>query len=324
MSTGAPSTHLPGSAPEPLRTSVVVPTRNRAKHAFECAQTILASEGFSELVVVDQSDTSETEQVLSRIRDARLRYVRTATRGVSLARNVGIEASGGEIVALTDDDCRVSGDWVRQMARVFASDPDVAIVCGRVRVPEELRSQGFAEWFEPRYRTLKGRYPPGGKDWGITANMGVRRDALARIGLFDSMLGAGAPLRSGAEPDLLFRALRAGFTVVNAQEVVVDHLGIRPFGPEASRLMRGYGLGTGAALFKHVRLGDPAGLGVYLRFLGQNVVRVSSNILRAQWPTGAGYLCSFVSGAVASYRFDVDRTRKQYVERRRVGGQSAP
>jgi hypothetical protein len=180
----------------------------------------------------------------------------------------------------------------------------------------ELRSQGFAEWFEPRYRTLKGRYPLGGKDWGITANMGIRRDALARIGLFDSMLGAGAPLRSGAEPDLLFRALRAGFTVVNAREVVVDHLGIRPFGPEARRLIRGYGLGTGAALFKHVRLGDPAGLGVYLQLLGWNVARVCAQLLRGQRPTGAGYLCSFVAGSVASFRFRVDRVQRRYLQRR--------
>ncbi len=316
MSTVGVSTRVSKATTEPLRTSVVVPTRNRPRQALECAETILESDGFSELVVVDQSDTPETEQILSRIRDKRLRYVRTATRGVSLGRNIGIETSAGEIVALTDDDCRVSRDWVQQMTRVFASDPDVAIVCGRVQVPVELQAQGFAEWFEPRYRTLKGRYPPGEKDWGITANMGIRRDALARIGLFDGMLGAGAPLRSGSEPDLLFRALRAGFTVVNAEEVVVDHLGIRPFGPEARRLIRGYGVGTGAALFKHVRLGDPAGVGVYLRFLGGTVLRVTSNILRHHRPTGAGYLCSFVSGTVASYRFGIDRARRQYIERR--------
>jgi glycosyltransferase involved in cell wall biosynthesis len=316
MSTVGPSTSVPAATTIPFRTSVVVPTRNRPRHALECVERILASDGFSELVVVDQSDTPETEQILSRIRDTRLRHVRTESRGVSIARNTGIERSVGEIIAFTDDDCRVSKDWVRKMAGVFASDPDIAVVCGRVHVPEELRSQGFAEWFEPQHRTWKGKYPPSGKEWGITANMGVRRDALSRIGVFDSMLGAGAPLRSGAEPDLLFRALRAGFTVVNAQEVVVDHLGIRPLGPEARQLIRGYGLGTGAALFKHVRLGDPEGLGVYLRLLGWNVGRVCTNVLRAQRPTGAGYLYSFVSGAVASFRFGVDRSQRQYVARR--------
>ena len=50
----------------------------------------------------------------------------------------------------------------------------------------------------------------------------------------------------------------AGGRVVNAREVVVDHLGVRAPGQESQKLMRGYGVGTGAALYKHVRLGDLA------------------------------------------------------------------
>jgi hypothetical protein len=146
--------------------------------------------------------------------------------------------------------------------------------------------------------------------------MGVRRSALSRIGVFDPMLGAGAPLVAGEEPDFLFRTLRYGFTVVNASEVTVDHLGVRAPGAESQKLLRGYGAGTGAALFKHVRLGDRAGMGVYLRFLGHNALRVGANVLRGQRPTGAGYLGAFVSGSIASYRFRVDRARCQYVGRR--------
>ena len=41
-----------------------------------------------------------------------------------------------------------------------------------------------------------------------------RRFRLDRTGAFDPMLGAGAPLRSGGEPDFLFRVLRAGMKVV--------------------------------------------------------------------------------------------------------------
>jgi GT2 family glycosyltransferase len=249
------------AAPTPsaqLAISVVVPTRNRHEHAAGCVRTILANEGFSELVVVDQSDTSATEDALATIRDSRLRHVRTPTRGVSSGRNIGIEITRGNVIAFTDDDCRVARDWVPRMASVFASDLDVAVVCGSVRVAEQVKGRGHTEWFEPTQRVWQGRFPPFGRDWGITANMGVRRSALARIGVFDPMLGAGAPLLSGEEPDFLFRALRYGFTVVNASEVTVDHLGVRAPGPESQQLLRGYGKGTGAALFKHVRLGDRA------------------------------------------------------------------
>jgi glycosyltransferase involved in cell wall biosynthesis len=295
--------------------SVVLPTRNRHAHALACARTIVANQGFLELFVIDQSDGNQTKDALSEITDDRLRYVATATRGVTAARNLGIELSQGDVVAFTDDDCRVAPDWISRLSAVFEADPEVAVVCGQVRVPEELRAQGFTESFEPVVREWQGRYPPFGRDWGITANLSLRREVLAEVGPFDPMLGAGAPLRSGGEPDLLFRVLRAGLKIVNAREVTVDHLGVRAHGEESRRLMRGYGKGTGAALFKHVRLGDTAAMALYASFIAANVRRVVGNLARGRRPTGLGYLVAFVSGSVDSYRFAVDKQQRAFTPR---------
>jgi GT2 family glycosyltransferase len=294
--------------------SVIVPTRNRPAHAGACALAILATEGFVDLTIVDQSDDRATEEALAGIHDPRLRYVRTETRGVTNGRNLGMEMSRSDIVAFTDDDCRVKADWVARLTEIFVADPAVAVVCGRVLVPEEIQHLGYAEGFEPRVREWQGRYPPLGADWGITANLSIRRSVLGRVGMFDPVLGAGAPLRSGGEPDFLFRVLRSGFKVVNAREVVVDHYGIRKPGEEFRKLIMGYGLGTAAAMFKHVRLGDPAGTIVYLRFLGSAVRVVIANVVRGKRPTGANYLRAFLSGTLASFRFPIDRERRQYVE----------
>jgi glycosyltransferase involved in cell wall biosynthesis len=298
-----------------LLVSVVLPTRNRHAHALACAQTILANQGFIELLVIDQSDGTETRDALAGITDERLRYQSTDTRGVTAARNLGIDLARGDIVAFTDDDCRVEPNWVETMTAVFEADPEVAVMCGRVHVPEELREKGFAESFEPEIREWKDRYPPFGRDWGITANLALRRDITSRVGKFDPMLGAGAPLRSGGEPDLLFRVLRAGMKIVNARECSVEHLGVRAHGEESQRLMRGYGKGTGAALFKHVRLGDVDAMGVYAGFLAANVSRVCKNLVRGQRPTGLGYLVAFVSGTVDSYRYRVNKQERCYAAR---------
>ncbi|HVW30877.1 MAG TPA: glycosyltransferase family A protein [Polyangiaceae bacterium] len=298
-----------------LRVSVALSTRNRALHTAACVETILRNTGFEELFVVDQSDGTDTEDALAKYRDPRLHYVRTETRGVTNGRNLGAELSSGDIVAYTDDDCRVAGDWVPALTRIFASDPEAAVVCGRVRVAEEVRDLGFTESFEPQVREWKGKYPPFGRDWGITANLAVRKSVLAKVGMFDPMLGAGAPLRSGGEPDFLFRVLRSGFKIVNASEVVVDHLGVRAPGKDSQKLIRGYGAGTGAAFYKHVRMGDLDALGVYLGFLGANVRRVAANVVRGKRPDGLGYLLSFLSGSVASYKFRVDRHQRLYVQR---------
>lgn len=300
-----------------ITVSAVVPTRNRWAHVVACAKTILANTGLRELLIVDQSDGRETEQALHAIDDSRLRYVRTPTRGVAWARNIGIDLSLGELIAFTDDDCRVAPDWIASLTNVFSADPDASIVCGRVRVPDELLPLGFTESFEPHQREWVGRYPRFGADWGITANLSVRRSVVAQIGKFDVMLGAGAPLRSGGEPDFLFRALRSGAKVVNAREVEVDHLGVRAPGKESSILMRGYGTGTGAALFKHVRLGDTDAMRVYAGFLAANVKRIVTSLARGEGPQGLGYLASFIRGSLASWRYGVDRRERMYVARGR-------
>jgi hypothetical protein len=187
-------------------------------------------------------------------------------------------------------------------------------VCGRVIVPQEIQQLGWAESFHPRTREWQGRYPPIGQ-WGITANLSLRRSVLEFVGPFDPVLGAGAPLHSGGEPDFLFRVLRAGFKVINAEEVLVDHLGIRQIGAEAQKLIEGYGVGTAAAFLKHVRLGDLAAAIICLRFLISAAPRVVQRIMLRRRPTGARFLVGFLSGAFVSCGFAVDRRRQQYVER---------
>ncbi len=298
--------------------SVVVPTRNRPLHAIECIQSILATDGLFELIVVDQSDGLETQEALQSIDDARLRYVRTPTRGVCAARNAGVDLSRGDVIAFTDDDCRVGAGWIGSIGTIFEADPLAAVVCGRVRVPQELRSRGFTESFDPVQREWQGRYPGFGADWGITANMSVRRAVFSKVGQFDVLLGAGAPLRSGGEPDFLYRVLRNGLKIINASEVEVDHLGVRAFGAESSRLMQGYGFGTGAALFKHVRLFDLDAVTVYARFLFANLQRIGACLVRGQRPRGTGYLAFFLWGSCKSFKYRVDRSARLYVPRIRA------
>jgi glycosyltransferase involved in cell wall biosynthesis len=192
------------AAAEPPRISVVVPTRNRPEHAAACARSILRGDGFEELIFVDQSDEDATDKALSAISDARLRHVRSGLRGVTNGRNVGIDLSRGTVVAFTDDDCRVPPDWAHRIASVFSSDPGAAVVCGRVRVPDEIQERGFAVAFEPQVREWCHQFPPPESDWGITANMAIRREVLEEVGYFDPVL-ADLPASPGrlrtARPD---------------------------------------------------------------------------------------------------------------------------
>jgi glycosyltransferase involved in cell wall biosynthesis len=293
--------------------SIVIPTRNRPADLAECIRAVLRNCGFAELIVVDQSDDRATEQAVAALSDPRLRYLRSALRGATNGRNAGIEASSGEIVAFTDDDCRVSQDWAFSIARIFAADREAAVVCGRVVVPEELAKKGYAVTFEPEVREWQGRYPSPGHDWGITANFAARRDVFTRIGSFDGLLGPGAPLLCGEETDFLFRVLKAGLKVVNAREVLVEHLGVRAHGPESARILRIYAAGAGAATFKHVRLADVDGIVMYIRHLWGCIRLILINVVHFHRPIGIGFTLAFLSGAVTSFKFRIDRKSRLYI-----------
>jgi glycosyltransferase involved in cell wall biosynthesis len=303
------------------RLSVVVPTRNRPDHAAECAKAILAGGGFDELIFVDQSDGDETQKALEALG---VRCIRSALRGATNGRNAGIDASSGELLAFTDDDCRVHADWTASIRRIFAEDPEASIICGRVHVPEELARDGFAIAFEPQVREWSHRYPPPSTDWGITANLSARRKSLDEVGKFDPMLGPGAPLRCGEEPDLLFRVLKAGHKVVNAKEVQVEHLGVRAHGEASSDLWDMYGAGTAAALFKHVRLGDLAAAKLWLHHLAIMGRVVTGNLIRGRRPLGLRYTKSFLSGVMNSFRFEVDKATRIYRSRKTSRSPSRP
>jgi GT2 family glycosyltransferase len=295
--------------------SIVVPTRNRPDHASACALTILGSDLFQELVFVDQSDGPETSEALAALGDPRLRCVRSALRGATNARNTGIEQCNGDLIAFTDDDCRVKPDWVEAILKIFASDPKAAIVCGRVRAPDALKKEGFVTEFEPEVREWVGRFPPPDRDWGLTANFAVRREVFTTIGTFDALLGVGAPLLAGEEPDFLIRALTRGYKVVNAREVEVEHLGIRNHGEQSSNLWRAYGAGTAAALLKHIRLGDRAAAVLCLQHLELMAGGIAKNFLAGKRPLGVAYTLAFVSGALASFKYRVNRTDRLYERR---------
>jgi glycosyltransferase involved in cell wall biosynthesis len=279
-----------------------------------CVESILANRYLHELIVIDQSDGLETGEQLAPITDPRLRYERVESRGVCSARNRGTELSTGLIVAATDDDCRVPSNWLESYEKVFGDNPEAAVVCGRVTVPPELFEYGYAVSFEPRQREWRKKFPPPA-EWGITANMAIRRTVFDTVGPFDKFLGSGAPLTSGGEPDLLYRVLRHGLLVVNAGEVEVTHVGIRKHGLESQKLIRGYSAGISAAFLKHVRAGDLVAARVYSRFLLTIIATVGANMVRRRKPTGAGVFVASLKGARASFRFGVDRATRMYVQR---------
>src|SRR5262249_35027180 len=75
-----------------------------------------------ELIIVDNNSTDDTRAVVAdfgRVSGIKVRYIFEAQQGLCYARNTGIKAAKGEIIAFTDDDVTVDPQWLRRLTSAF-------------------------------------------------------------------------------------------------------------------------------------------------------------------------------------------------------------
>jgi glycosyltransferase involved in cell wall biosynthesis len=98
--------------------SVIMPTHNRAALLASAVASVLQQTyPHLELLIIDDHSTDETRQVCEALAasDPRVRYIHSAGKGVSSARNAGLAHSRGEFIAYLDDDNTWSADYLELM-----------------------------------------------------------------------------------------------------------------------------------------------------------------------------------------------------------------
>jgi O-antigen biosynthesis protein len=282
--------------------SVVVCTLGRESRLKDTASAVLAQTHANlELVVVDNDPASDrTDALLADIEDPRLRIVRENQRGLSVARNAGLRAARGTLLAYTDDDAVPDPTWVSRLADVISNDPTGAVTCVTGRVVALQTDTPEQQWFEdlgdfdkglertvwalgPGPRELRGKrgehspfFPWTAGEMGSGNNMLFRTDALRALGGFDEALGAGTPSRGGEDLDVYRRVVLAGQVLVYTPDAVVRHYH-RDTSSTLRAQMFGYGAGMAASLTKVLVQGGRPALAL-LR-------RVPRGLFVLLWPT---------------------------------------
>lgn len=298
-----------------LHVSVIIPTKDRPDLIGASVRGVLANRYPSfDVTVIDQSGDGRTGDVVGALAaaDPRLRYVHTLPPGLSRAYNIGISRTEAPLLAFTDDDCVAAPDWIGRIATAFAEEPDAEMLYGQVLLPASLTGTAFEVPTLRIDRPRRVSRADGFRLYGMGANFAARRSLFERVGLFDEVLGGGAPLRSSQDFDLQYRVYLGGAVVLLRPDVCVDHYGART--PEQwPATERAYGMGDGAFYFKHVRCGDPFALTLLVRRVARLAASEALSAIGVRRRTSQRvYLRAYLEGIRESLRFPVDRQRRLY------------
>jgi glycosyltransferase involved in cell wall biosynthesis len=247
-----------------MKVSIVICTKNRAQSIVHCLESIdtaarTASLTDAEIVVTDNASDDDTSSVVrnwaakSSI-PVRLEY--EPRSGSSIAKNRGLRSAHGDILVLTDDDCRLREDYFMELLRLYATDTEPALRGGRVELgnaKEDLALTIKTDTVRKRWRRSNNsaRYENLGNCF-LGCNLFMTRAVYERLGPFDENLGTGTSIPAADDTDYIFRAYTAGLKIEYVPDIVLFHYHGRKTPVEARRLWQNYMIGSGALYTKYL------------------------------------------------------------------------
>lgn len=178
-----------------MKISVVIPVYNGSRTIAECLSCLAQQKHTDfEVILVDNRSTDDSKRIIEGFIQAHpalsMRLLHEPRQGATFARNTGIKAAAGVIIANTDPDCLPSPTWLLDLDACFTNG-DIAMVAGNIesRTPENISETFSALYTLPpvdvervftSYTFTGGGY--------ATANLAVRKSWLDRVGGFDESI----------------------------------------------------------------------------------------------------------------------------------------
>lgn len=228
--------------------SVIVPAHNAAAGLSALLealgkQTVDAAD--METILVDDDSSDRTADLATELLEQGPlgksgQVVRLGDRGGSYAaRNAGIEAASGDVLAFTDSDCAPRPDWLQHGLEAIEEGAHVA--AGRIEVPLEP-DPTIAELVHASRYLNQAAYCLAG--FAATANLFVRATVFEQVGRFNPRL------YSGGDREFCLRAHAAGFAPHYTPQARVVHRARRGIAEVAGKAFR-----TGVGRAQTVRHG---------------------------------------------------------------------
>jgi GT2 family glycosyltransferase len=264
---------------------VAIATRDRPETLARCLDSLLTGQHVpAEVVVADQSAEQGTREVVeSRRSSVPVRWVPGGDGGLAGAQNTAFRHSSTSVVAVIDDDCVADPGWIATLGRLFAADPSLALVGGRVLPlePAGARRHPVSSRTGAARREFRGKALP----WlvGSGNNFAVRREWFERVGGCDPRLGPGTPGQGALDMDLFYRVLRAGGHGRYDPGAVVHHERVTQGARRQRRWL--YGHGVGAMCVIRLRERDLFGLRLLAGWVALRARLIGSGLLDGRFET---------------------------------------
>lgn len=205
--------------------SVVICTYDRSKYLEKCIESIeKQTYPYFEIIIVNGPSTDETIQVLEKYPKIKV-VMQEKLNGLSFARNLGIEASDGEIIAFIDDDAVADSNWINYLVKGYKSE-SIGGVGGPVfDITGEwyqfkngyISKAGIPSFINEKdlnYNNPKGEF----FNYVMGTNSSFRKSALYDIGLFDETIKYYID-----ETDVCVRMIKSGYKIKHLDNPIVFH-----------------------------------------------------------------------------------------------------
>jgi glycosyltransferase involved in cell wall biosynthesis len=250
--------------------TVVIATRGRPallRKAVRAAMAQTYPARLEVIVVFDQVKIDPLDDIEVPSGRALRLLANSRTPGLAGARNTGILAGDGELVAFCDDDDEWLPEKTEKQLALWAREPEASLVATGIRLETEggayVRLPPKRVYFDDLLRSRITEIHP-------SSFLARRADLLGRIGLVDEEL----PAAYGEDYDVLLRAARHGYVLSVTEPLVVVNWNrasffsgkwegiaaglsylLRKF-PEFSRSRSGTARIAGQVAFAHAALGE--------------------------------------------------------------------
>lgn len=115
--------------------SVIIPLYNKEDYIAETLKSVL-NQNFTdfEIIIIDDGSTDESIKVISQFNDPRINIIQQSNKGVSFARNLGIEHAKADYIALLDADDLWYENHLFQLKKQIELFPDAGLYCNNYKI----------------------------------------------------------------------------------------------------------------------------------------------------------------------------------------------